>query len=158
MCKNSKCKLRHKLNYTIRKGCKMNTLTNVDGNPIMLVHAQLGFTYRYLVQLWHRMCRTGTSTGGEAATILLTYPNAKVGCTAKGGAGNQGLTEKHLQSLLMKGVLCLLRLQEGVTDFDVNDPVPRKDPDFDTPSRGLCTIFNAAKHDPSFDTSRTTFD
>eukprot|EP00973_Karenia_brevis_P045366 6283778-Karenia_brevis.AAC.1 len=57
--------LRHKLNYAAKIGKKQNTLTDIDNNPTILLHAQFGLTFSYLVQLWHRMCCTGTTSAGE---------------------------------------------------------------------------------------------
>ena len=161
ICTNPTCGLRYKLNYIAEVGSKENTLTTTTNNPIILLHTQLGFTHNYLVQLWHRMCRTGTSAAGEAATICLTYPNIRIaGCTAKstakGGAGH--LSEKGLGLAIMQAVFCFLRLQEGVHDFDVNDPVPCNGKEFDITNTGLHVIFCAARDDPNYNNSAGKLD
>ena len=43
-----------------------------------------------------------------------------------------------------------LRLKEGAFSFDVNDPVPDKDPVYGIPNFGLHTLFSAARDDKTF--------
>ena len=45
-----------------------------------------------------------------------------------------------------------MRLREEHFDFDVDDPVPDDDPEYGVITRGLRTIFNASRDDPSFKT------
>jgi hypothetical protein len=96
------------------------------------------------------MCRTGTSPGGEASTILLTFPSAKIGTTTKGAGNGQTMSEDRLARCIIQGIFILLRLQQKVYDFDVNDPMPDGDAVFDKPSDGLHIIFNAARDDPNY--------
>jgi len=101
------------------------------------------------------MCRTGTSAGAEAATILLTFPHPKVGCSAK---GTGSLDEKWLGTLLLQATWVFLRYEERVFDFDIDDPVPDSDHKYGVANESLHTIFVASRDDPVFDNSRTLFD
>ena len=146
LCTNGSCGLRYKLNYIARSGSKENIMTKTDNNPILLVHAQLGFTYNYLVQMWHRMCRAGVSAGAEAAVISLSYPDVIVGNASK--AIQSVKDNQQLSGAILQAMFCFLRLQEGVFDFDINDPVPDGDEVFGVDNKGLHVIFNAARDDP----------
>jgi hypothetical protein len=124
------CGLRYKLNYVVKDNTKQNIVRATDKNPTILTHGQLGFTYNYLVQLWHRICRTGTSPGAEASVILLTaIPEHKRtrGPTTK----TDSMTEDSLSRQLTRAIFVFLRLQEQVYDFNVDDPVPSGDHVFD---------------------------
>ena len=160
VCKE--CGARHKLNYIARTGFKSNIIkpADLEGNPIILVHAQTGFTLQYLRQLWNRVCRTGCGARGEAATILLTYPDVRIGCSEKNPhkGKKKSMDESHLSTRLTQGLFMLLRFNEGVFDFDVDDPVPSGDKTYDQTNEGVHVIFNAARDDPEFKSTRTKFD
>ena len=101
------------------------------------------------------MCRAGVSAGAEAAVILLSYPNAAIG---SGKSWSTGKGDKRLGVDILQAIFCLLRLQEGVYDFDVNDPVPDGDKVFDVDNVGLHVIFNAARDDPLYEHPRGKLD
>ena len=91
-------------------------MRSTESNPYLLVNPGLGFTADYLAQLHNRMCRCGVSASGEAATIILTFPDA-----------DAAMSEIKLSVHLLNGVFELLRLREGRSDFDMDCPVPEKD-------------------------------
>jgi hypothetical protein len=54
----------------------------------------------------------------------------------------------------LQAIFVLLRLQEEVHDFNVDDPVPRGDPRFDPSNKGIHVLFNAARDDPQFEAKK----
>ena len=95
-----KCKGRYKLSYLAEKLHKWNTIKTLDDNPIVLLHNDIGFTCKYLKQHFNRACRCDVSGQGEAATILLTFPDAETSKSdmskVKGGTGK--LNERNSRS------------------------------------------------------------
>jgi hypothetical protein len=146
------------LNYIAKIGSKPNTLQTTENNPTVLLHARFGFTYNYLTQFWHRVCCTGCSPGAEAPTILLSAPLAK-NDNKKGPKSKttSAFSEDDLARSITQGLFVLLRLQEGVHDFNIDDPVPKGDAVFDKTNDGILTIFNASSDDPLF-VNKTKFD
>ena len=145
------CGARHKLNYVATPGMKKNTVKKPDDGSVILLHGEFGFAFRYLRQLFHRVYRLGSSWMGEAATIILTYPNKAVG-------HSESMTENHLGRLIQQGFFIYLRRREEHFDFDVDDPVPDDDPEYGVINRGLHMIFNASRDDPSFKTKGEVHD
>ena len=75
----TKCQSRYKLSYIAEVGAKLPCIQDVNKNSTILIHPELGFYNEYLHQYWNRACRSAVSSQGEAAAILLTFPNGKSG-------------------------------------------------------------------------------
>ena len=131
---------------------KKNTLdvNTVQPDDVVLVHTRIGFTWRYLNLLWHRMCRANVSATAEASSILLADPLHQIGHTAKnqwGSGAGVSITEKRLQQCIHKALFIFLRLKDGTTDFKVDDPVPDDDPIYGVPLKETYIIYNEPQLD-----------
>eukprot|EP00969_Alexandrium_andersonii_P212859 9399054-Alexandrium_andersonii.AAC.1 len=51
---------------------------------------------------------------------------------------------------LLQAIFGYLRMNNGEFNFDVFDPVPRNDPVWGKPNKGVFTIFNAGRDDRDF--------
>ena len=144
------CMTYYKLNYMSEKSSRKNTIQSADDDSIVLVNEYLGFTFGYLRQLWHRVCRASVSFDAEVATILLTYQDAKVGNMRRSQSSNKHKDPTRLAKSLSQAVFIYLRLAHGQTDFDIRDPMPSDHPRWGSPNTGVFTIFNASRDDPTF--------
>lgn len=158
----SDCGTTYKSNYVAQIGAKLNIMTSATPGQILLIHATLGFTTDYLRQLWLRFCRAHTSLEAEAYVISNCVDSMHRGVGDNSGIDRDTLDEHWLSKKLFQALLAYLRLQENRTDFDLNDPVPAGDPEYDpkvTKSTGdLFLIFSARKHDPGFRKDAGPFD
>jgi len=124
------------------------SLASCESNPTILLHNHIGFSYNYLKNYWHRVCRAHTSALAEASSILQTHPGAKFGHDMK-KARRTKQRDDYLARSIQRAMFIYLRLQEGKTDFDVNDPVAKGDKQYDVANKGVVIIFNAARDDPN---------
>ena len=63
--------------------------------------------------------------------------------------------EKRLERYLLQAArnyLCFSAKRFGC--FDIEDPIPDGDPEYDAPNTGLKLLFSAWDHDPGFDATR----
>ena len=74
-----------------------------------------------------RVFRCGSSALSEAADISM----------AEGSPFAVDVVRRHL----LDAMFVKFRLDEGRSGFDIEDPVPRGDPYYDTPSTGYAEIF-----------------
>ena len=106
------------------------------------------------------MCRSAVSASGEACVILLTFPHADFGYSAKRAWQLcTGISaEDTLARYLTQAMFAFLRFREGLVDFDINDPVPADDDKYGIPNNDVYIIFNAARDDPDFQLSKLKYD
>ena len=116
-------------------------------NTIILLNPGLGFTYSYMILLWNRICRANVSFLAEASSILLSCPDATVGSPSRRG-GKQHMQDDGLARWISQLIFIYLRYQEGNYTFNVDDPVPVKDKEYDVKLKDTHIIFNEPEKDP----------
>jgi hypothetical protein len=140
-----KCHTIHKLNYMSMKDEKLSFITEPKDEQVYLLNQHLGFTMGFAKQLWNRACRMHCSLRGEACSILLTRTPEDI--------PKSNLNDKYLaqrMKLLLFGYLCVC---EKRVQFDIDDPIPEGDPEYDGNLINTFQIFNATLHDPHFQTN-----
>ena len=156
------CEKYYKLNFISETGRKRNTLQTLETGNILLMNEYIGFTTDFLRQYWNRVCRTGESAQGEAATILMTWPDVPLGSGMKrkaahirhGTEARFGFSEDRLKRLLTNAMFSFLRIKTSHFVFDLDDPVPAEDPVYGGVYSGagndFYVIFDATKDDLNF--------
>ena len=65
-----------------------------------------------------------------------------------------GGNEHNFAVWLRNAFFAFLRLKEGRTNFNIDDPIPQNDEEYGPINSGLFTIFDAPKHDPGYNHTR----
>ena len=136
------CATIHKLNYLSKQDKKLCFLSDPADEQVYLLTPHLGFTVGFAKLLWNQICRMHCSLRGAACAILLTSMPQSI---PKSNRDDAYLAHR-LRNLLF-GYLCIY---EGRSHFEIDDPIPEKDIEYDGKLVDTFEIFNAAIHDPGF--------
>ena len=63
-----------------------------------------------------------------------------------------------LSRLIQQAMFMYLRLMEGKTHFNIENPIPEGDKQYDSENRSVVVIFNATIHDPNCKSINNKFD